>query len=222
PPQTVTLGFAAVILIGGILLRMPISTTHSITFLDALFTATSATTVTGLVVFDTGSTFTVFGQSVIMVLMKIGGLGLMSFALLIVILLGKRIGLRERILVQESLNQTSTGGIIRLVILLLVFSTSMELLATGILATRWVPEYGWTFGLFTSLFHSVSAFNNAGFSLWGDSLSGYVGDPVVNLVITTLFITGGIGFTVIYDLVRKRRFKSLALHSKLMLVGTFV
>lgn len=222
PPQTVALGFAVVILIGGILLRMPISTTHSITFLDALFTATSATTVTGLVVFDTGSTFTVFGQSVIMVLMKIGGLGLMSFALLVVILLGKRIGLRERILVQEALNQTSTGGIIRLVILLLVFSTSMELLATGILATRWVPEYGWTFGLFTSLFHSVSAFNNAGFSLWGDSLSGYVGDPVVNLVITTLFITGGIGFTVIYDLVRKRRFKSLALHSKLMLVGTFV
>lgn len=221
PPQIVAIGFTVTILIGAILLKLPISTTSSITFLDALFTATSATTVTGLVVVDTGSVFTLFGQIIIMILMKIGGLGLMSFALLIILILGKRIGLRERIIVQESLNQTTTGGIVRLVILLLAFSTIMELLATAILAIRWVPEYGWGGGLFTSLFHAISAFNNAGFSLWGDSLSSYIGDPLVNLVITTLFITGGIGFTVIYDIVHKRRFKTLALHSKLMLIGTF-
>ncbi|WP_047374282.1 TrkH family potassium uptake protein [Exiguobacterium sp. ZOR0005] len=221
PPQIVAIGFTVTIFIGALLLKLPISTTQSITFLDALFTATSATTVTGLVVVDTGTSFTMFGQIIIMILMKIGGLGLMSFALLIILILGKRIGLRERILVQESLNQTATGGIVRLVILLLAFSTMMELIATAILAMRWVPEYGWGFGLFTSLFHAVSAFNNAGFSLWGESLSNYVGDPVVNMIITMLFITGGIGFTVIYDLVHKRRFKTLSLHSKLMLVGTF-
>ncbi|MEC2073525.1 TrkH family potassium uptake protein [Alkalihalophilus marmarensis] len=222
PPQILALGFLGTIAIGTILLLLPISTTISISFIDALFTATSATTVTGLAVLDTGSDFTVFGQVVIMILIKIGGLGLMAFAILIVLALGKKIGLRERILVQESLNQTSLGGMVRLVKVLLIFSFSMEALATILLSLRWVPEYGFGFGIYTSLFHAISAFNNAGFSLWDDSLMGYVGDPVVNIVITLLFITGGIGFTVLYDLFEKKNFHQLSLHTKIMLTGTLI
>ncbi|MDV2686129.1 TrkH family potassium uptake protein [Alkalihalophilus lindianensis] len=222
PPQVLALGFLGAIIIGTILLLLPVSTTAPITFIDALFTATSATTVTGLVVLDTGTDFTLFGQVVIMVLIKIGGLGLMTFAILIVLTLGKKIGLKERILVQESFNQTSLGGMIRLVKMLLIFAFSIEALATILLALRWVPEFGWRYGLFTSLFHSISAFNNAGFSLWSDSLMGFVGDPVINIVITMLFITGGIGFTVLYDLTEKKNFRQLTLHTKIMLVGTLI
>lgn len=220
PPQIITLGFIAVIIIGTFLLTLPISTSEPIDMIDALFTATSATTVTGLVVLDTGTDFTLFGQIVIMILIQLGGLGLMTFAILIVLLLGKKIGLRERILVQESFNQSTLGGLIRLVKSLLIFTFSMELIATVLLSIRWVPEYGFGFGVFTSLFHAVSAFNNAGFSLWSDSLMGYVGDPVVNIIITFLFIVGGIGFTVIYDLMKTRRFHQLSLHTKLMIIGT--
>ncbi|OLS38783.1 Ktr system potassium transporter B [Alkalihalophilus pseudofirmus] len=222
PPQVLALGFLGTIAVGTLLLLLPIATNIPITFIDALFTATSATTVTGLVVLDTGSDFTVFGQVVIMILIKIGGLGLMAFAILIVLALGKKIGLRERILVQESLNQTSLGGMVRLVKVLLIFSFSMEALATILLSLRWVPEYGFGFGIYTSLFHAISAFNNAGFSLWDDSLMGYVGDPVVNIVITLLFITGGIGFTVLYDLFEKKNFHQLSLHTKIMLTGTLI
>ena len=220
PPQVLSITFLVAIFFGAILLYLPVSTTAPISFLDALFTATSATTVTGLAVVSTGNDFTLFGQTVIMVLMQIGGLGLMTFAILIVMLLGKKIGLRGRILIQQSFNQYSLGGMIRLVRIILLFTFGIEALAAAFLAVRWVPEYGWGFGLFTSAFHAVSAFNNAGFSLWDDSLSAYVGDPVVNIIITMLFITGGIGFTVLYDMWGAKEFRQLSLHSKIMLTGT--
>lgn len=222
PPQVLALTFLAAIFAGAALLSLPISTIEPISIIDALFTATSATTVTGLVVVSTGNDFTMFGQFIIMILMQIGGLGLMTFAILIILLLGKRIGLRGRILIQQSFNQYSLGGMIRLVRVLLIFAFSIEILAAGILAIRWVPEYGWTYGLFTSAFHSISAFNNAGFSLWDDSLSAYVGDPTVNVLITFLFISGGIGFTVLYDIWKSKNFRTLTLHSKVMLVGTLI
>lgn len=222
PPQVLSITFLVAIFIGAILLYLPVSTTAPISFLDALFTATSATTVTGLAVLSTGDDFTLFGQTVIMALMQIGGLGLMTFAVLIVMLLGKKIGLKGRILIQQSFNQYSLGGMIRLVRIILVFTFAIEALAAAFLAVRWVPEYGWGFGLFTSAFHAVSAFNNAGFSLWNDSLSAYVGDPVINIIITLLFITGGIGFTVLYDMWNAKEFRQLSLHSKIMLTGTLV
>ncbi|MFB5663672.1 TrkH family potassium uptake protein [Alteribacillus sp. HJP-4] len=222
PPQTLAIGFLTAIVMGTILLLLPIATYHPITFIDALFTSTSATTVTGLVVLDTGIDFTTFGQVVIMILIKIGGLGLMTFAILIVLVLGKRVGLKERILVQESFNQTSLGGMVRLVKLLLIFSFAMEIIATILLSFRWVPEYGWFYGIYTSLFHAISAFNNAGFSLWTNSLSSYVGDPAVNIVITFLFITGGIGFVVLHDVYYTRKFSQLSLHSKIMLTSTII
>lgn len=221
PSQLLVLVFLFFIILGTILLKLPISTTTPISLIDALFTVTSAMTVTGLAVVDTGTVFTIFGQLVILTLIQVGGLGIMSFAVLIFIVLGKKIGFKERLIIQQSLNQTSLGGVIKLVKHLFIYSFSIEIIAMLILSIRWVPEYGWGKGMYYSFFHSISAFNNAGFSIWSDSLMKYVGDPLVNLVITFLFIIGGIGFTVLSDIWYKRSFKKLSLHSKLMIGGTF-
>jgi trk system potassium uptake protein len=222
PSQLLVLVFLFFIILGTIMLKVPFSTTNSVSWTDALFTATSAMTVTGLAVVDTGTAYTTFGQLVILILIQVGGLGIMSFAVLIFMMLGKKIGFKERLIVQQSLNQTSLGGVIKLVKNLFIYSFTIEIIAMLILAIRWVPEYGWEKGMYYSLFHSISAFNNAGFSIWSDSLMGYVGDPLVNLVITFLFIVGGIGFTVLSDIWHKRSFKKLSLHSKLMIGGTLV
>lgn len=222
PPQILAVSYLILTLIGTFLLSLPIAVNEKLTWLDALFTATSAITVTGLVVVDTGSHFTLFGQIVIMILIQLGGLGLMTFAVLAVMALGKKVGLHQRVLVQEAFNQTSIGGVVRLVKTILIFTFVIELVAFTLLSIRWVSDLGLWKGMYFSLFHTVSAFNNAGFSLWTESLSNYVGDPLVNIVITFLFITGGIGFTVLADLKYKKSFHKLSLHSKLMIVGTVV
>ncbi|WP_044338317.1 TrkH family potassium uptake protein [Rossellomorea aquimaris] len=222
PPQLLVVTFLFFIIVGMGLLKLPFATTESITWLDALFTTTSAMTVTGLAVVDTGAAFTLFGEVVIMSLIQIGGLGIMSFAVLIFMMLGKKIGFKERLLLQQALNQTSVGGVIKLVKYLFIFSFLVEGFALLLLASEWVPEFGWKRGLYVSLFHSISAFNNAGFSLWSDSLMGYVGSPVVNITISFLFILGGIGFTVLVDLWKSKTIRRLSLHTKIMVVGTLV
>ncbi|MFC8151727.1 TrkH family potassium uptake protein [Bacillus paralicheniformis] len=222
PSQLLVLVFLFFIILGTLLLKTPAATSKPIGWIDTLFTSTSAMTVTGLAVVDTGTDYTMFGQLMILVLIQVGGLGIMSFAVLIFIMLGKKIGLKERLLIQQSLNQTSLGGIIKLIKSLFIYSFAIEMLAMLILAVKWVPEYGFARGVYYSLFHAVSAFNNAGFSIWQDSLMRYEGDPLVNLVISFLFIIGGIGFTVLSDLWHKRSFKKLSLHSKLMIYGTFI
>nr|WP_309100571.1 TrkH family potassium uptake protein [Fredinandcohnia onubensis] len=222
PYQLLIFIFLFFILVGSLLLKLPIATTTSISLIDALFTATSAMTVTGLIVVDTPSVFTTFGEVIIVSLIQLGGLGIMSFAVLIYMMLGKKIGLKERMVIQQSLNQTSLGGVIKLVKNLFIYSISIEFIGLLILSIKWVPEYGWWKGIYYSFFHSISAFNNAGFALWSDSLMGYAGDPTVNIGITFLFITGGIGFTVLMDVWHNKRFKKLSLHSKLMIIGTFI
>ncbi|MGE6754466.1 TrkH family potassium uptake protein [Rossellomorea sp. NPDC071047] len=222
PPQLLVVTFLFFIIVGMGLLKLPFATTESITWLDALFTTTSAMTVTGLAVVDTGGAFTLFGEVVIMSLIQIGGLGIMSFAVLIFMMLGKKIGFKERLLLQQALNQTSVGGVIKLVKYLFIFSFLVEGFAVLLLASEWVPEFGWRRGLYVSIFHSISAFNNAGFSLWSDSLMGYVGNPIVNITISFLFILGGIGFTVLVDLWKSKTIRKLSLHTKIMIVGTFV
>ncbi|MGF3105161.1 TrkH family potassium uptake protein [Rossellomorea sp. DUT-2] len=222
PPQLLVVTFLFFIIVGMGLLKLPFATTESITWLDALFTTTSAMTVTGLAVVDTGDAFTLFGEVIIMSLIQIGGLGIMSFAVLIFMMLGKKIGFKERLLLQQALNQTSVGGVIKLVKYLFIFSFLVEGFAVLLLASEWVPEFGWRRGLYVSIFHSISAFNNAGFSLWSDSLMGYVGSPIVNITISFLFIVGGIGFTVLVDLWKSKTIRRLSLHTKIMIVGTFV
>ncbi|MDX5474377.1 MAG: TrkH family potassium uptake protein [Bacillaceae bacterium] len=222
PPQLLVTVFITCVTIGAILLKLPFSTIEGISLIDAFFTAASAMTVTGLVVVDTGEAFTIWGQLVILTLIQVGGIGIMTFAVLIFLMLGKKIGFKERLVLQQALNQTSVGGVIRLVKRIIIFSFIIEGIAILLLAYRWIPEYGWLDGFYASVFHAISAFNNAGFSIWSDSLTGYVGDPVVNIVISFLFIIGGIGFTVLTDLWYTKEFRRLSLHTKLMLYGTLI
>ncbi|AJY77242.1 TrkH family potassium uptake protein [Paenibacillus beijingensis] len=225
PPQTLAIGFVITIMFGTFLLMLPISThpEHRLAFMDALFEATSAVCVTGLVVVDTGTTFTVFGQVVLMVLITIGGLGFMTFGILIALLLGKKIGLSERLLIQSATNQFSLSGLVKLVKIILTATFFIEGAGALLLAVAWSNEMGWPKALYYGLFHSISAFNNAGFGLEFDNLSKWVGNPAINLIIASLFILGGIGFTVIMDVTHKKfNFRKWSLHTKLALISTLI
>ncbi|WP_054939820.1 TrkH family potassium uptake protein [Paenibacillus ihuae] len=218
--RIILLGFIIPIFLGTVLLCLPISSSSGISvgWLNALFTSTSAVCVTGLVVLDTGTDFSHFGQIVILLLIQIGGLGFMTFGVLIAVVMGKKIGLKERLLIQQSANSVTTQGVVRLSLSIFLISFIVETLGAIILSLRWANELGVERAIYYGIFHSVSAFNNAGFSLWSDSLSRYVGDPLINIVISCLFIIGGIGFTVILDLYRKRRWSDLSFHTKIVLI----
>lgn len=220
PHQLIALGFAIIILLGGLLLALPVASTTGVTIglLDAMFTSTSAVCVTGLVVLDTGQDFTVFGQVVIMLLIQIGGMGFMTYGVIIALILGKRIGLKQRVFLQESTKSSSIQGLIKLVMSIVVITLSFQAVGALILWLRWIPDLGLGQAAYYALFHSVSSFNNAGFGLWQDSLVQYVGDPIVNIVISMLFIAGGIGFIVIVDIYKKRRWNKFALHTKIVLI----
>ena len=220
PPAILTILYAALVVLGAGLLKLPVANTAPLTWSDAVFTSASAVTVTGLVVVDTGSHFTIFGQVVIAALIQLGGLGLMTFAVLVLTSLGLSMGLPSRITLREDLGQTSLRGLFVLVRLIVVVVSACTFAGAAALAFVFVPDLGWGQGLWHAVFHSVSAFNNAGFALWPDSLTRYATDPLVNLVVPALFIIGGIGFAVIADLWGKRAWAPLTLHSKLMLVGT--
>lgn len=196
------------------------STGERLSFVDAMFTATSAVAVTGLVVVDTGTYFSHFGQLVILILIQIGGLGFMSMTALLAVLIGKKISLRERLMLQEALNKLSLSGVVHLSLRVLQLAAFFELLGALLLSLKFVPLYGWGRGIYYSIFHAISAFNNAGFDLMGGfrSLIGFQGSLLVNVVITFLVIIGGLGFTVLLDLGVKRRFSRLSLHSKVVLI----
>jgi trk system potassium uptake protein TrkH len=220
PSRVLVLGFAVVILLGALLLTLPRATQDGLglPFLNAAFTATSAVCVTGLVVVDTGTTFTLFGQWVILFLIQVGGLGFMTFATLFAMILGKRITLKERLLLQEALNQVSVEGVVRLTKSVLQISFAIEAIGALILTLRWYPDFGWSKALYYGVFHSISAFNNAGFDLFGNfsSLTAFVGDPIINITIMLLIICGGLGFIVLAELLLEPR-KKFRLHTKIVL-----
>jgi trk system potassium uptake protein TrkH len=199
---------------------LPFAAHQPTSFYDALFTAVSAVTVTGLAVVDTGSHYTFWGQLIIAILIQLGGLGLMTFAVLILSSLGMRIPVAKQLLLREDLNQTDMGGLIRLVWIIFRVVFVLEVVGAAFLAYRFIPEFGWREGIWQSIFHSVSALNNAGFGLLPDSLTRWVGDPLINIVIPVLFIMGGLGYSVLTDINDKRRWRYLSLHTKLMLSGT--
>ncbi|SFS05740.1 TrkH family potassium uptake protein [Yoonia litorea] len=220
PPAVLATIYAVFIVLGAIALWLPFSSADHVTFSDAFFTAASAVTVTGLVVVDTGSDYTLIGQIIIAFLIQIGGLGLMTFAALLFTMLGLTIGMPQRLILRDELGQTGVSELLALVRVVILVAFTAEAIATAILMFVFVPEFGWTHGFWQALFHAISAFNNAGFSLFSDSLSGYVADPVVNITITLLFILSGLGFVVLADINRQRNWRKLTLHSKLMLSGT--
>lgn len=220
PPAVLSLLYAGLIALGAGLLKLPPATALPVTWSDALFTATSAVTVTGLVVVDPGTHFTLFGEAVLLVLIQLGGLGLMVFAVLVLSMLGLPIGLSQRMILREDLNQTSMADLLALVQRILRVVLVCELLGALALATVFVPEFGWGPGLWHALFHSVSAFNNAGVQLFPDGLMRWVDDPVVNLAIPALFVFGGLGYSVVYEVWERRAWRRFSLHTKLTLAGT--
>lgn len=222
PPLLLLMAYGVLILIGTLLLMTPWATVESISWLQAGFTATSAVTVTGLAVVDTGSQFTLFGQCVILLLIQCGGIGLMTFAILTAMALGLRLGIHQQIVAREALNQTSFKAIIVTVRSIALFALVIEVVGMVILACFWVPEKGWAQGLYHALFYTISAFNNAGFALTPDSLSGYVSHTGVVLTITALFIIGGLGYAVVTEVLEKRRYSRLSIYSKLILQTTLL
>jgi trk system potassium uptake protein TrkH len=221
--QILVLGFAGLILGGVALLMTPYASKNGdgLRFVDALFTATSAVCVTGLVVVDTGTYFSVFGQSVILLLIQIGGLGVMTVATLVAVLSGKKINLKERLLIQEATNQLDLAGVVRLTIYIIRATLLVELVGGTILALRWFRDFGLQ-GIYFGYWHAVSAFCNAGFDLFGEyrSITGYVGDLTVNGVIASLIVVGGIGFPVVADLWNCRQTRRFSLHTKVVLTTT--
>lgn len=228
PTRVITLSFAAVITLGSLLLMLPISSKSGVMtpFFDCLFTATSATCVTGLVVYDTFSHWTLFGQWVILCLIQIGGLGLVTFTTFFNFMIGKKLGLRGRRLAQESIG-AGGNNLRQMVYTVIGVSLFVEFIGAVLLTATFIPQYGVSHGIYVSLFLSVSAFCNAGFDILGDqgafsSLSNYNSDPLVLTVIGLLIIIGGIGFVVIFDLARWRKTKMLTLHTRVVLVVSVV
>lgn len=228
--QVIALVFLLIIFLGTAVLMLPVSSRSGqhTTLSGALFTATSATCVTGLVVYDTFSHWTAVGQVAILVMIQIGGLGFMSVAVLFSLMLRRRIGLKERELMQEAINTLQVGGIVRLMKMVLAGTFLTEAVGALLLSVRFIPEMGALRGLGNAVFYSVSAFCNAGFDLAGrtapfSSLTGYAGDVYVNVVIMLLILIGGIGFLVWEDILQFGfRFTRYRLHAKLAIVTSAV
>ena len=222
PPAVLATGYLSLIAAGGLALMLPPMTRLPITLSDALFTATSAVTVTGLNVVDTEHAFTFWGQLVIAVLIQLGGLGLMTFAVLIWSALGLPMGITQRAYLREDLNQTSYTRLKRLVWTILRIVVMAEVAGAMLLSLSFMPLHGLGPGLWHAIFHSVSAFNNAGFSTFSPGLTAYATDPIVNAVIPALLIAGGIGYVVIADIAQRPLWRGWSLHTRMMIVGTAV
>ncbi len=223
--QMVALSFIILILGGAFLLMLPISTQdrQGLTFLDALFTSTSASCVTGLTVIDVGNQLSWFGKMVLIALIQIGGLGIMTMTTLVMVIAGRKVSLRERLLLQESMNQTEISGVVRIALNIIKYTLCIEFVFGTILAIHFafVKDMG-IVGIVYGYWHSISAFCNAGFDLMGNykSLIDYQSDIVINLSIALLITLGGLGFMVLEDLKRGWNWERFALHTKIVLLSS--
>ena len=226
--QIIILGFAAVILIGALLLMLPISTrAHVVTnFFDALFTSTSAVCVTGLIVQDTATYWSPFGQAIILLLIQIGGMGVITVAVALAAIAGKRIGLKQRSTMQEAISAHKVGGIVKLTGFIIKMTAIFEVLGAVIMSPVFCKEFGIFKGIWYSIFHSISAFCNAGFDLMGckekfSSVTSFVGNPIINLTIMALIVTGGIGFLTWEDVIKNKwHIKRYRMQTKIILLTT--
>ncbi|MEG0309040.1 MAG: TrkH family potassium uptake protein [Clostridium sp.] len=226
PVQVIAIGFATIIFTGAVLLSLPSATIDGIKtpFIDCIFTSTSAVCVTGLVTVDTGTYWNYFGKTVILVLIQIGGLGFMSFATLISIMIGKKITLKERLIIRESLNSTSLQGIVKLARYIIMLTFSIEMIGALLLSIQFIPEFGLKKGIYYSIFHAISAFCNAGFDLMGgyNSLMDYSNNGLVIITISSLIVVGGLGFYVWDEVYNYRKTKRLTLQTKLVITMSVV
>ncbi len=226
PARLISLGFASVILLGAILLMLPVSIRPGVqvTFVDALFTSTSAVCVTGLIAIDTADHFTVFGRAVVALLIQIGGLGVTSVGVGLILAAGKRVSMKGRLMVKEAMNVSSSRGLIRLVKAVLLTTLCFETAGAVLSFLVFVQDYPPLSALGISIFHSIAAFNNSGFDILGNltNLIPYQNNILLNLTTCFLIIFGGLGFLVILDILRNRRFKKLSLHSKVVILTSVI
>ncbi len=229
PEQMIVLTFLGLILLGAGLPTLPVASRsgESAGFLTALFTATSSTCVTGLVLADTYVQWSSFGQVVIICLIQVGGLGFMSMISVFFFLLHRKIGLKQRLIMAQGFSLNDVDGVVKLVRTVLIWTAVIELAGALILALRFWPEYGWSRAVKWGVFHSISAFCNAGYDIFGElqpgsSLGLFVRDPVVNLTIIALIVIGGLGFYVWTELGKRFRGGRFSVHTKLVLVITVV
>jgi trk system potassium uptake protein TrkH len=226
--KILVVGFAVIILVGTVLLRLPVATQGpvSLTWLEALFTATSATTVTGLVVVSTAPTFSLFGEIIILLLIQVGGIGFITLSVVLFRLIGRRMSIYERNLLRQSLGVEGLGGVVRLTLMVFGITVFIELLGALLLFTQWVQVMPWPNAIYYSIFHSISAYCNAGFDLFlglDDPLLHFSRENITILVVLSLLITiGTLGITVIYDVIAWPRDRHLSLHTKLVLPFTII
>ena len=226
PGRLIVLGFALVILLGTGLLLLPVSVRDDaqVRFIDALFTSTSAVCVTGLIAIDVADHFTAVGQAIVAALIQIGGLGVTSIGVGLILAAGKRVGFRGRVLVKEALNVDGFQGMVRLVKAVLMMTLCFELVGMALSFIVFVQDYEPLRALGISAFHSIAAFNNSGFDILGGlrNLVPYQSNVLLNLTTCGLIIFGGLGFLVILDVMKKRSFKKLTLHSKVVITTTII
>ncbi|MBC2576011.1 TrkH family potassium uptake protein [Peptostreptococcus canis] len=230
PGQIMVIGFSSVILMGTLLLMMPFSSNSGevTNFLDSLFTATSAVCVTGLVVVDTSIYWSTIGKAIIAILIQVGGLGFMSITAWIALILGRKINLRERVLIKEAMNQNQISGSVKLVKNVLWMTFTIEMIGAILLSTVFIPRFGVINGIGYSLFHSISAFCNAGFDLMGShygefsSMAAFYNNPIIVFTLSTLVILGGIGYPVMINVITARKFRKISLNSKLVIITTAI
>ena len=225
--QIIPLVFAGIIMLGTALLALPIASRsgNSCGIFSALFTATSATCVTGLVLFDTFTQWSGFGQAVILLLIEVGGLGFMSIASLVIFMLRRKVGLKQRMVMAQAMSLNDMQGVVRLQKIMLFGSLGVQLTGALILLLRFWPVYGFRQSLVWGIFHSVSAFCNAGFDIFGKIAPGqsvipFNNDPIVLITLMLLITTGGLGFFVWEELARVRKFKKFSVYTKLVLIAT--
>ncbi len=226
PGRSITLGFLFLIVMGALLLCLPVSHRGGaeVSIVDALFTSTSAVCVTGLVAFDTGATFSVFGRTVIAVLIQMGGLGITTFGLGVLLFSRKKAGMRGMLIAKESFNHSTLSGVMELVKTVLIFSVSFELAGALLCYPVFCGRYGPVRSIGYSLFHSVAAFNNAGFDIFGtgDSMYAYIDHAYLNIVTAMLVMFGGLGFFVMSDILQKKTPRRFTLHTKIVVSMTLI
>ena len=227
PTKILLLSLLLVIMIGAILLNLPICNNKPIKLIDSIFVATSAVCVTGLTPIVPIEQFTIIGQIVLLTLIQIGGIGLMTLIAVVIISIGKKLNLSDKLIIRESLNQNSFKGLVKLIQKICIYTFIIEIIGGIILSIQFIPEFGAIKGIWYAIFHSISAFCNAGFDLIGThSLNVYSENWVVCLTIMTLIIIGGLGFTVWDDIIQniknKRKINRLSVHTKIVLLVTSI
>lgn len=227
PMKILLISLIMVIILGACLLKLPICNNYPIKTIDSIFVATSAVCVTGLTTIIPAEQFTIIGQAVLLALIQIGGIGLMTLISIVLIMIGKKLNLSDKIIIRESLSQNSFQGLVTLIKRICLYTVIIEVIGAAILSIRFIPDFGIAQGIWKSFFHSISAFCNAGFDILGNnSISGYSGDWIVCLTLMVLIIIGGLGFSVWDDIVlkfkNKKKFHHLTVHTKIVLLMTMI